>query len=72
MNETQAVDELERCLELLRTRPTVSPQAAAVLMDVSLPTMYASLKAGAMPSVRIGSRWCIPSARLREMLGIEG
>jgi excisionase family DNA binding protein len=51
--------------------PTISVERLAALLGVARGTAYAAVKAGTVPSIRIGRRVVIPTARVLTMLGIE-
>ncbi len=48
---------------------TVSVGEAAQLLGLAKPTIYAAVKRGELPAVRIGDRVLIPKTALRRMLG---
>jgi hypothetical protein len=51
---------------------TVSVDVAGAALGLKSKTArYAAIKAGAIPSIRIGGRITVPTAPLRKMLGIE-
>ena len=49
-------------------RLTLTVDEAAALLGVHRLTVYAAVKAGDIPSIRIGNRILIPRARLEDML----
>jgi hypothetical protein len=50
---------------------TVSVGVAAQAFGIGRNAGYEAVKAGQIPSIRIGGRICVPTAPLRKMLGIE-
>ena len=50
---------------------TVSVETAGRAMGVAKNAAYAAVKAGQIPSIRIGRKIAVPTAPLRKMLGIE-
>lgn len=53
------------------TSPTTTIDEAAQLLGVSRNSAYAAVKAGELPSIRIGRRLLIPTAALRRMLMLD-
>ena len=53
-------------------RQTVSVEEAAAMLGLARPTVYAAVKRGEIPAVRIGDRVLIPKAALRRMLHNAG
>lgn len=49
-------------------RVTLTVDEVAALLGVHKLTVYAAVKAGDIPSIRIGNRILIPRARLEDML----
>ncbi|TXN04158.1 helix-turn-helix domain-containing protein [Methylobacterium sp. WL122] len=58
-------------MEQLRTEVTVEGQVAGRLLNLSRNTTYKALRSGDIPSVRIGAQYRVPTAKLREMLGMS-
>lgn len=54
-----------------RERPTVSVEDAAIVRGVPRGTAYAAVRDGTIPSLRIGRRVLVPTARLVEMLEVR-
>jgi excisionase family DNA binding protein len=50
---------------------TVTVEKAAVLLGLSRNSAYSAVREGSIPSIRIGRCIRVPSALLREMLGIR-
>jgi excisionase family DNA binding protein len=65
---TRSVREL---MQALLDDPTVTVDEAAVLLSVSRHGAYEGVKAGQIPSIRIGRCIRVPCTGLRAMLGIE-
>jgi hypothetical protein len=55
----------------IKSKLTVSVEIAARAFGIGRNAGYEAVKAGQIPSVRIGGRICVPTAPLRKMLGIE-
>ncbi len=49
-------------------RQTVNANEAAEILGVAAPTIYAAVKRGELPSVKIGDRVLIPRVALQHML----
>ncbi|HEY5171177.1 MAG TPA: helix-turn-helix domain-containing protein [Acidimicrobiia bacterium] len=52
-------------------RPTLSVEETAAILGLGRNTVYDALRSGALPSVRVGRRYLVPTARLASMLGIR-
>jgi len=50
---------------------TVSVDVAARAFGIGRNAAYDAVKVGQIPSIRIGGRIVVPTAKLREMLGIK-
>lgn len=55
-----------------RETPTVSVEHAGQLLGMSRPSAYAAVRRGDIPSIRIGRRVIVPTAKLLQMLGLGG
>ena len=55
----------------LETRPTMSVDEYAELLEVGRATAYAAVASGEVPSIRIGRRIRIPTAAVRRMLQVD-
>ena len=51
-------------------QPTLSIEDAGRLLGVSRTTAYKAAKTGDLPTIQIGGRKLVPTARLRDLLGI--
>lgn len=51
--------------------PTISVERASELLGISRRTAYRAAAAGELPTVKIGRRLLVPSARLLELLGLS-
>ena len=51
-------------------QPTISVADAGRLLGISRTSAYTAAKAGDIPTIKIGGRILVPTARLRELLGI--
>ena len=52
------------------TQPTVDVPLAARVLGVGKNAAYSAARNGSLPSFKIGSQIRVPSAKLREMLGL--
>ena len=52
-------------------RPTLTVDMAASVLGISRNSAYEGVRSGQIPSVRIGRRILVPTARLIDLLGIE-
>jgi len=43
----------------------------AMILRVGRNTVYAAVRSGAVPSIRVGRRYLVPTARLAAMLGLR-
>ena len=62
---------VRKLMQAVRNEPTLTVDDAAVLLSLSRHSAYGGVKAGQIPSIRIGRRVLVPCAGLRAMLGIE-
>lgn len=53
------------------TSPTVSVEEAGRLLGISRGHAYAMAAAGELPTIRLGRRLLVPTARLLALLGVE-
>ncbi|MFD6357048.1 helix-turn-helix domain-containing protein [Nocardia tengchongensis] len=51
--------------------PTISIADAARLLGIGRSTVYAAVKSGELPAIRVGHRVRIPSKWIREALRVE-
>jgi excisionase family DNA binding protein len=56
-------------LELSKLPPTISIEAAALLLGISRSAAYRAAKAGQLVTFRVGRRRLVPTAPLLRMLG---
>ena len=61
----------QAALEDLRQYATCSIEEAAMLLGIGRSTAYAAARDGSLPTVRLSHRLLVPTAKLREMLGLE-
>ncbi|MBE7197221.1 MAG: helix-turn-helix domain-containing protein [Parafilimonas terrae] len=52
------------------TEPTVDVAVAARVLGIGLNAAYRAREAGDIPSIKVGGQYRIPTAKLREMLGL--
>jgi len=50
--------------------PTISVELAGQLLGMSRPSAYAAVQRGDIPSIKIGRRRIVPTAKLLGMLGL--
>jgi excisionase family DNA binding protein len=53
-------------------RPTLSVEEAGALLGISRGAAYEGVRAGEIPSIRIGRRIVVPTAAVRRMLQLDG
>jgi hypothetical protein len=58
--------------KVLTERVSVSVVLAGKAFGLGRNSAYQAIKEGQLPSVRIGNKIAVPTAPLRQMLGIEG
>jgi excisionase family DNA binding protein len=51
-------------------RPTLSIEEAGQFLGISRTAAYNAAQTGDIPTIKIGSRKLVPTARLRELLGL--
>lgn len=66
MNESRATT-----IERLQGRCTCSVEEAAAALGIGRSTGYAAAHEGSLPTLRLGRRLLVPTAKLLEMIGIE-
>jgi excisionase family DNA binding protein len=59
-------------VETLAERLFVTPAEAAELLDLDPRTVRAALQRGEIPGTRVGERWKIPTAWLRQQAAWSG
>jgi excisionase family DNA binding protein len=52
-------------------RPTLTVGETAVILRISRSTLYDALRTGEVPCIRVGRRVLVPTARLRDLLGLD-
>ena len=52
-------------------RPTCTVPEAAAVLGISRDSAYRAAERGDIPSIRIGKRVVVPTARLRKLLGLD-
>lgn len=62
--------DLRGALAALAEQPTITVPILAVLLGTPPATVYAAIRRGQLPSIRIGRRVLVPSAAVRAMLGM--
>ncbi len=53
-----------------RTEPTLSVERAGEILNLSRTSAYAGVRSGEIPSIKVGKRILVPTARLLDMLGL--
>lgn len=71
MDTYTAADNSGSLLKDWRDRPTVTVEESAPILGVGRSTAYALARTGQIPTLRLGRRLLVPTARLRQMLGEE-
>ncbi len=61
----------KRQIRAATARATYSVDEAAAKLGVNRNSAYAGVRAGTIPSIRVGGRLLVPKAILDRMLGIE-
>jgi excisionase family DNA binding protein len=54
-----------------RSHATLSVDETASVLGISRNTVYAAIRAGDVPSIRVGRRFLVPTALLAELLGLS-
>lgn len=54
------------------SRPTISIDEAAVVLGIARSSAFQAAHRGEIPTVRFGRRLRVPTAALRNMLGLDG
>jgi excisionase family DNA binding protein len=54
------------------SEPTITVERAAELLGISRGQGYEGVRTGAIPSIRIGRRIVVPTAKVRRMLELDG
>ena len=63
-------DQAETLLDLkTQGQATLSVEATARLLGISLGSARKAVRNGELPSLRLGARWLVPVPKLLEMLG---
>lgn len=52
------------------TKPTVDVALAARVLGIGRNAAYRAREAGEIPSIKVGGRYRVPTAKLRELLGL--
>jgi excisionase family DNA binding protein len=52
-------------------RPTCTIEEAAELLGIHRDTAYKAARSGDLPTLRLGRRLLVPTARLRALLGVD-
>ncbi|WP_433344183.1 helix-turn-helix domain-containing protein [Micromonospora sp. CA-111912] len=55
----------------LLSRPTMSVTEAGLILGINRGGAYEAAKRGDIPTIRIGVRLIVPTAKLRAMLGLD-
>ncbi len=63
-----ATDERSRAIPDPQEQPTVTVERAAAILGVSRGVAYEAVRTGTIPSIRIGRRLLVPTARLSALL----
>jgi len=52
-------------------RPTLTVDEAAIVLGIARSSAFAAVRAGQIPSVRVGRRVLVPTASLRRLLKLD-
>jgi hypothetical protein len=52
--------------------PVLSVERAGAIVGLRRSAAYEAVRRGDLPGLRVGSRWVVPTARLRSLLGLDG
>jgi excisionase family DNA binding protein len=52
-------------------RPTITVPEAAAILGISKESAYSAVRKGELPVLMLGRRYVVPTARLRQMLGVD-
>lgn len=55
----------------LDERPFIRVEDAAAFLGIGRQQAYAAVRSGAIPSIRVGRSWRIPTAALRRLAGLD-
>jgi len=55
----------------LDERPFIRVEDAATYLGIGRQQAYAAVRSGAIPSIRVGRSWRIPTAALRRLAGLD-
>ncbi|WP_062385917.1 excisionase family DNA-binding protein [Demequina iriomotensis] len=58
-------------LDEIRKRPTITVTEAGQLLGVSRGSAYDAVRDGTIPSIRVGRRYVIPTARFLALIGAD-
>ena len=64
-------DPVPHRLPLAEEQPVVSVPTAGAAIDLGRSAAYAAAHRGEIPTIRIGGRLLVPTAALRQMLGLD-
>ena len=70
-SERVSISELNGPLPDPATEPVLSVERAGSFMGLGRSAAYDAVRRGDLPSLRIGRRVVVPTARLRALLGID-
>ncbi len=51
--------------------PTITVERAGALLGLGRNSAYDAVRRGDIPSIKIGHRYVVPTARIRSMLGLD-
>ena len=58
-------------MQKVMTEPTVDVALAARVLGISLNAAYRAREAGDIPALKVGGQYRVPTAKLRDMLGLS-
>jgi len=57
-------------MQEVMTQPTVDVVLAGRVLGIGKSAAYRARETGDIPSIKVGGQWRVPTAKLREMLGL--
>ena len=62
---------IDRKMPMPDDEPTMTPRRVAQCLGVTDVTVREAIKRGDLPSIRVGHRYLVPTAPLRQVLGLD-
>jgi excisionase family DNA binding protein len=70
MSVQASLDPAERTLPNPGTEPTITVERAGAVLGIGRAAAYAAVRAGEIPSIKLGHRIVVPTAALLRMLDV--